>query len=215
MADLQLTAQPRTMTGRKVKQLRREGVIPVVVYGKTVEARPLQIDERSLERVLLHGGMSQLVEVTVGNAQHINALIRSVQRHPVTHRLAHVDLYAVNMLEKQHVSIPLEAHGTASGQVTGVIMLQMMDHIAIEALPSDIPARIEVDVTPLTLDRPITVADLPAVNGVSYLAEPEEVIFSMSTTRVQIEEEEVPEVEVEPEVVGARGKKDDEDGDDE
>ncbi len=208
MADLQLTAQPRSMTGRKVRQLRREGVIPVVVYGKSVDAQPLQVDERSLERVLHHGGMSQLVEVSVNGAQHINALIRSVQRHPVTHRLEHVDLYAVNMREKQHVSVPLEAHGKASGLVTGFIMLQMMDHITIEALPSDIPARIEVDVTPLTQDRPITVADLPNVNGVSYLAEADEVIFSLNATRVQVEEEVEEEAAAEPEVVGGRGKRD-------
>ncbi|RIK42469.1 MAG: 50S ribosomal protein L25 [Chloroflexi bacterium] len=209
MADLQLTAQPRTVIGRQVKQLRNQGIIPVIIYGKTTPATPLQVDERSLERVLHSGGMSRLVSLAVNGDQTHNALIRSVQRHPVSHRLEHVDFYAVNMLEKQHVSVPLESTGRASGLGAGVIVLQVIDHVEIEALPADIPAKIVVDISPLTLERPITAADLPEVPGVSYLTDADETLFSLSVTREEVEEEPEP-TEVEPEVVGAKGKEEEE-----
>jgi large subunit ribosomal protein L25 len=213
MADLQVTAQPRSVTGRKVKQLRNQGIIPVIIYGKTTPATPLQVDERSLERLLHSGGLSRLVSLAVDGVQTHNALIRSVQRHPVSHRLEHVDFYAVNMSEKQHVSVPLEATGKASGLGAGVIVLQVMDHIEIEALPADIPAKVVVDITPLTLDRPITVADLPAMDGVSYLTDPDETLFSLSVTREEVEEAPEP-VDAEPEVVGAKGKREEEEDED-
>jgi large subunit ribosomal protein L25 len=210
MADLQLAAQPRSVTGRKVKQLRAQGQIPVVIYGKRINAESLQIDERSLERVLHSGGTTRLVEVAVNGGRPLNALIRAVQRHPVSHRLTHVDFYAVDMREKQHVSIPIEATGRASGLSAGVIVLQVMDHVTVEALPADIPARIEVDITPLTLERPITVADLPVISGVDYVAESDETVFTLQTTREEVEEVVEP-VGAEPEVVSGRGKKEDED----
>lgn len=209
MADLSLTAQHRTVTGRKVKQLRTKGLIPVVVYGKTVSAEVLQIDERSLERVLHSGGMSQLVEVAVEGARMHNVLIRDIARHPVTHKLQHVDFYAVNMTEKQHVSVPIESTGRASGLIAGLILLQVLDQIAIEALPADIPASITVDITQLTLDRPITVADFPAIPNISYMDEPDTEVFTLNMTREEVEPEPVETEEAEPEVVG-RGEEDDE-----
>jgi large subunit ribosomal protein L25 len=209
MADLQLAAQPRTISGRKVKQLRNQGLIPAVIYGKRVKPETLQIDERSLERVLHSGGTTRLIEVSTNGGRPLNALIREVQRHPVSHRLTHVDFYAVDMSEKQHISVPVEGVGRASGLSAGVIVLQVMDHITVEALPADIPAKIEVDITPLTLERPITVADLPTIAGVTYQAEAEENVFTLQTTREEVEEE--TETVAEPEMVGGKGKRDDED----
>jgi large subunit ribosomal protein L25 len=209
MADLQLTAQHRSVTGRKVKQLRNKGLIPVVVYGKTVSHETVQIEERSLERVLHSGGMSQLIELAVEGAKTHNALIREVSRHPVSHKLQHVDFYAVNMSEKQHVSVPIEATGKANGLGAGLILLQVLDHITIEALPADIPAHIVVDITPLTLERPITVADLPPVPGVIYLEEADTEVFILNVTREEVEPEPVETTGTEPEVV-SKGKREEE-----
>ena len=208
MADLQLTASPRTLTGRKVRQLRNRNLIPVVLYGKRVPSEALQVEERSLERVLHSGGMSRLVEVAVDGSRTHNALIRNIQRHPVSHRLSHADFYAVDMSEKQQVSVVVEATGKPEGLAGGLIILQVMDHVEIEALPADIPAKIVVDITPMTLERPITVADLPAIAGVSYRAEPEEHLFTLSVTRAEVEAEAA--AAAEPEVVGAKGKKEEE-----
>jgi large subunit ribosomal protein L25 len=206
MSDLKLMADPRTLTGRKVNQLRRQGVVPVVVYGALAEPVNLQVADRELERTLHAGGASQVVAVSVSNGGVHNVLIKNVQREPVFHSLLHADFYAVNMNETQRVSVPLVATGKASGMAAGLMFFQAHELIHIEALPADIPAEIEVDVTPLTLETPIHVRDLPDVKGVAYLDDPDEVVFMLMTTRAGEAEEEAAEgTAAEPEVV-KRGK---------
>ena len=212
MADIKLDAQPRSLTGRKVRQLRTQGLVPAVVYGNQQEPVNLQVSARSLDLALRHGGFSQLVEVNVAGGETHNVLVREIQRHPTTHAFVHVDLYAVNMREKQRTSVPVVSTGRPDALVTGFTVLQDRDTVEVEALPSDIPASVEVDITALDLDRPITIADLPALPGVEFVGEPTEPLFTLIPPRVQAEEEEeVEEVEgaEEPEVV-ARGKADEE-----
>lgn len=205
MADITLSAQPREITGRKVRQLRNLGLIPVVVYGKTQVAKNLQVQERLLDRALHSGGASRLVKVDVEGGDRYNVLIRSVHRHPVSHRLLHADFYAVNMTEKQRVNISVTPVGKPASLVTGLMIFQNMDSVEVEALPADIPSAIEIDVTELSLDKSITIADLPVIAGVTYVSEPQEHVFTMIQTR----EEEIPEVEsVEDVEVVAKGKKD-------
>lgn len=207
MADITLSAQPREITGRKVRQLRNLGLIPVVVYGKTQAAKNLQVQERLLDRGLHSGGASRLVQVDVEGGDHYNVLIRSVHRHPVSHRLLHADFYAVNMTEKQRVNISVTPVGKPASLVTGLMIFQNMDSVEVEALPADIPSAIEIDVSELSLEKSITIADLPIIAGVTYVPEPHEHVFTMMQTR----EEEILEVEEPTEVeVVAKGKKDDE-----
>ena len=203
MSELKLEANRRELTGRKVGQLRRQGLVPVVVYGNVKQPVNLQVDIKLLERVLHSGGDTRLVEVTVNDGGKHNVLVKDVQREPVGHRLLHADFYAVNMAEKQHVAVPLIATGKPLGLAAGLMVLKLHEAIHIEALPADIPGEIEIDITPLTLERPITVADLPQVKGVTYVDEAEEVLFNLQTTREEVAEEAVAAAEggAEPEVV--------------
>ncbi|MEZ4863366.1 MAG: 50S ribosomal protein L25 [Caldilineaceae bacterium] len=206
MSDLQLNAQPRSLVGRKVRQLRTQGLVPVVVYGKTQPSENLQVDERSFGRVLQTAGLSQLVQLNVEGGKTHDVLIREVHRHPVTHRPLHVDFYAVDLTVKQEIQVPVHSVGRPSELVVGLMVLQTHDHVLIEALPRDIPAHIEVDISNLNLEQPITVADLPVIPGVTYLTDADEIIFNMITTRAgeAEEEEEAAEMEgAEPELVGA------------
>jgi large subunit ribosomal protein L25 len=209
MSQLQVTAKPRTIIGRQVRQIRNQRAVPVVVYGKKTAPASLTVDERMLERVLRSGGLSRIVEVNVEGAEQHNVLIRDVQRHPVSHRLLHADFYAIDMTEKQHVNVPIVQTGKASGFSTGLLVLQDMDSIEIEALPSDIPLNITVDITPLTLEHPIRVADLPVLSGVTYKAEASEHVFTLVVTREEVEAA-TEGVAAEPEVVAAKGKKEEE-----
>lgn len=212
MSDLKLSAAPRTISGRKVNQLRRQGLVPVVVYGAIAEPISLQVADRDLERTLHEGGASQVVTLSVTGSGIHNVLIKNVQREPVYHSLLHADFYAVNMNEAQRVSVPLVATGKASGMAAGMILFQAHETIHIEALPADIPAEIEIDITPLTIDTPLHVRDLPAVKGVTYLNDPDEVVFTLMMTRgaeAEVAEEETAEGAVEPEVV-KKGKQTDE-----
>ena len=210
MSELRLEAEPRTLVGRKVRQLRTQGWVPVVVYGQAQPPTNLQVTSANLERVLHHGGMSQLVQVQVHNGGAQNILVREVQRHPVSHHLMHADFYAVNMSEMQQVHVPIVAVGRPSALSAGLMMLQPMDSVEIEALPADIPAFIEVDVSGLTDEEPLTVAHLPAVNGVTYLAHAEDAVFTLIATRAAEADEEAEAEMVEPEVI-SRGREEEED----
>lgn len=214
MAELKLEAQPRTVTGRKVRQLRSQGLVPVVVYGNSQPAVNLQVNARSLELLMHHGGFSQLVEVNVEGGGTHNVLVREIQRHPITHNYVHVDLYAVDMTEKQHANVPIVRTGKPTAMEAGLMVLQATETVSIEALPADIPANIEVDITALELERPITVADLPQLAGVTYLSGEDEALFTMMAPRVAEVEEEVEEVEegAEPELVGSDEEEGEEEG---
>lgn len=211
MDDLKLVADRRELTGRKVGQLRRQGLVPVVVYGNVKQPVNLQVDIKQLERMLHAGGDTRVVEVTVNGGGLHNVLVKNVQREPVGHRLLHADFYAVNMSEMQRVTVPLVSTGKPAGMVTGVMVLKLHEAIHIEALPADIPGEIEVDISPMTMERPITIADLPKVKGVSFVDDPEEVLFNLQLTREEVAEE-AAAAEVEPEVV-KKGKQTDEDED--
>lgn len=204
MSDLKLSAQPRTLVGRKVRQLRREGLVPVTVYGKKQAAENLQVVERSFERVLQAAGFSQLVQVDVEGGSTHNVLIRDVQRHPVTHSFLHIDLYAVDITEKQQVQVNVHSKGKPTSLAQGLIVLQSLDHVTVEALPAKIPAHIDVDITDLSLETPITVANLPVLDGVTYVNDPEEAIFTMVVTRAAEEESTETPAVAEPELVRGR-----------
>ena len=215
MSVLTLSANSRSVTGRKVRRLRPEGIIPVVIYGGGDPPRNAQVEDAEFERVLRDGGNSQLVKVDL-EGEDINVLVREIQRHPVRHNLLHADFYTVNMSETQQVSVPLVTVGAVTVSAD-LVMVQSMDSVEIEALPADIPAAIEVDVSRLETPEspPITVADLPTIVGVSYISDADEPICSLILSRAAIseeeemEEEELLDTDVEPEVIG-RGREEEE-----
>jgi large subunit ribosomal protein L25 len=198
MSELKIDAQLRAVTGNKVKQLRRDGLVPVVIYGQNRTPVNAQVDSTSLDRLIQAGGASQLVEVAMDKGDTLNVLIREVQRHPVLHNPIHADFYSVNTRVMQQVRIPVMSVGTLATSVAGMVLIQGMSDIGIEALPSDIPAHIEVDISMLD-----------GVDGVTYLDDLEEPVFTLIASRTEAEAEaeaEEEEVEVgegmEPEVIG-------------
>lgn len=209
MSELKLDAQPRSLTGRKVRQLRTQGLVPVVVYGNNQAPVNLQVNARNLQTTLHHGGFSQLVNLNVQDGTTFNVLIREIQRHPVSRAYLHVDMYSVNMTEKQHTTVPVVSTGTPTALVGGLMVLQGMDMVEVEALPADFPASIEVDITSLDTENPITIADLPKLSGVEYLGEPSEHLFTMIAPRVAEEEPAPSEIEAEPEIVGKQDEEQD------
>ena len=216
MSTLTLHANARTVTGRKVRRLRPEGIIPVVIYGRENEPQNAQVEVIEFERVLRAGGNSQLVRLDLDGKEH-NVLVREVQRHPVRHNLLHADFYAVSMAETQQVSVPIIMVGAIPSDAD-VVMVQAMDSVTIEALPGVIPASIEVDVSSLEGPEspPITVADLPVIAGLTYISDMDDLICSLILSRAAISEEEeqaeedaLLESDVEPEVIG-RGRDEEE-----
>ena len=212
MSELRIDAQLRDVTGHKVKHLRKQGIVPVVIYGQDRQPINAQVDSVRLDRLIQVGG-TQLIELTMTDGGLHNVLIREVQRHPVRRNPTHVDFYSVNMLVKQQVRVSVVSVGHVSGAGSSMVLLQAFSDVEIEALPADIPAHIEVDISILDgVDTThITVADLPVMAGISYLDDPEEIVFSLVASRAEIEaDEEAAAESVEPEIVGRRAAEDEE-----
>lgn len=212
MSELRIDAQLRDVTGHKVKHLRKQGIVPVVIYGQDRQPINAQVDSVRLDRLIQVGG-TQLIELTMTDGGLHNVLIREVQRHPVRRNPTHVDFYSVNMLVKQQVRVSVVSVGHVSGAGSSMVLLQAFSDVEIEALPADIPAHIEVDISILDgVDTThITVADLPVMAGISYLDDPEEIVFSLVASRAEIEADEEAAVDsVEPEIVGRRAAEDEE-----
>jgi large subunit ribosomal protein L25 len=215
---LEISADIREITGKKVKQLRRVGITPAVIYGAS-EPVNIQLDSRTLRRVLRKSGGSNLINVQVGNDTR-TVLARDIQQHLTRGDVVHVDFIEVDLkiaISGEADLVPVGVSpATADG--TGTISFAMRT-IEIQALPEDLISEIEVDISLIAeTDDVITVADLTAPKGVTILAEPETTVASFAFDRAALEEEEEEEGlegDFEPsadsvEVIG-KGKEEEED----
>ena len=130
MSELKISAQPREITRRKTRQLRREGLVPVVLYGPATAAQNLQVNGRAFDRLLHNGGSSQLVSVDL-QGDLLNVLVREVQRDPVSHAYIHADFYVVDMSQQQQVSVNVHAVNEPESHMAGLMMYQAMDSVEI------------------------------------------------------------------------------------
>src|SRR4051812_8973744 len=198
MADrptLSVDERPERGT-RATKRLRREGKVPGVIYGGKDDTLAFKVDSRVLRQVLVDG--SALIDVEVNGGQTRPAIIKDQQFHPVREELLHIDLLEVRLDEKirSMVSIELDGAEDAPGVKEGGVLDQVTREIEIEALPTDIPENITVDVSGLDIAATLTLAELQPPSGVVFVDEnPEEV--TIATVVVPTEVEEPEEVEEE------------------
>ncbi len=204
MSEIILNAEPRTITGKKSRRLRREGWVPAVVYGVGVESRPLQIRYKDVQTLLKQAGTSQLITVHItGEKKSIQALIRDIQFDPVHRHPLHLDLYEVRMGHTVTVEVPIEMVGESPivEQRLGML-LHGTQTVEIECLPSDLIDSIELDLSLLTeVDQQINVGDLPVPPSITILSDPDEMVV-----RVAPSVEEELEEEVEEELMPAVGE---------
>jgi len=208
MAQIELNGQKRNVLGKKVKTLRREGLVPAVLYGHETVPVPLQFEERELNRVLAQAGEHRLIALKIGRAKNPQmALTRDVQWNAITGRPIHVDFYAVVMTEKITTEVPLVFVGEApAADLAGTILLQNLDEVEIECLPGDLIEAIEVDVSELKeIDQTIYVKDLRVPPTVDILTDAEEVVAKVTWAAREEVEVVVPVAPAEVEVI-AKGK---------
>ena len=194
MDSLTIEARPREERGRHVHALRRHGRIPVVVYGHRQESLPLATDERSLDRIWHRAGRTHLIDLVIDGQRPRKVLIRDLQRHPRTGRLLHADFFAVNLLEKLTADIPLVVVGDAPAVTDTKVgqLLQTVNSIRVECLPSDLPPQFTVDVSSLVeVDQSITLRQVVLPEGVTLVhGDLDEVVVKVAPLRVR---EELPE----------------------
>ncbi len=210
-----LDAQARTITGKKVSQLRRDGLVPAVVYGSKIDAFNVQIPYRELQSTLLKAGGTNLISVVVdGNATPV--LAREVQRSVLRGEILHVDFLAVDMTQTIRAEVPVHIVGEAPAVKNGLgVMVQLANTLIIEALPADLIDRVNVDVTKLkAVNDDIHVSDLDLGGKVTIIGEDDEMLVRITMEIEEEEEEEEGEGDemgsAEPELI-AKGKEDEED----
>jgi len=214
MAEIVLKADRRTVIGKQVKAIRREGKLPGVIYGHNIDPISIVMDLRDTSRSLMGLAPSALVVVDVEGTQH-KALVKEKQRNKITGTLLHVDFLAVSMTEKLRSQVYMEIVGLAPAikDFDGVL-LTGSDEVEVECLPDDLPERIVVDVSGLLkIGDGIYVRDLTVPEGVKILEDPDTMV-ALITAQAAVEEEVAPVAveEVtgeEPEVI-EHGKKEEE-----
>ena len=212
MAEYVLDAEPRQITGKKVKNLRNAGLIPIVVYGAKTATHHLQVQRRALEVALAKVGGTALINITVGGEPHI-VLAREVQRDVMRGNILHVDFLEIEAGVAIRAEIPLSFVGESPAVEARLgILITGPAFLHVEVLPSQLMSHIAVDLSVLkAVGDAIHVSDLNLGEGVIIHNDPEEMIARINQSSAdRAEEDEAAEeaaASAEPEVIG-RGKED-------
>jgi large subunit ribosomal protein L25 len=201
--DTSLSLTARAPEGsRSARRLRRENLVPGVIYGGGQEPQHFAVDARILRNTLAHAGA--ILQVTVDGGQGTPVLVKDVQRHPVRGEAVHVDLLRVDMNETIQTQVVVELVGgdEAPGVTEGGVLSQETREVNIEALPGDIPDTITLDVSDLEINATVTLDALTPPSGVTLLDDPETVIATITPPSSEPAED---EIETETEIVGDAG----------
>jgi large subunit ribosomal protein L25 len=197
MEIFDLKARKRSGAGTShAKKVRKAGFVPGVVYSHGEAALSLEVPKKDLYQLLqAHADENLIVNLAIDSGDSRTALISEVQTHPVSDEILHVDFKGISMDEKIVVNVALHAKGESAGVKEGGILDHVRREIEIECLPSQIPERIEVDVTNLMIGKSLHVSDLVLPEGIVCLDDPETVLLTVVVPRA--EEEVVPVAAVE------------------
>lgn len=177
-----LEAEKRDITGRKVKKLRRDGVLPANVFGKKVKSQAVQVNLKTFQTIYSEVGETGVVDLVLkGDKEPRPILIQNVQLHPVSDLPLHADLRQVSLKEKVTASIPVEIVGESPAVKEKIgVLIQPLTEVEVEALPTDLPENFEVEVGSLAqVDDALTVGDLKVPAGVTVLTEAEQVLVKV------------------------------------
>jgi len=213
MEEIKLDVQIRNQIGsRPVKHIRRENYVPAVVYGgKKRGPTTIKVDRRAYERVTrLHQGQSVVFHLNVLEGEKklrdYSAIVKEEQHEPVSDALLHIDFHRISLKEELEVKVPVATKGEAVGvKKDGGSLDHAMWELDIVCLPTNIPEKIEVDVSELSIGDAIHVKDIILPEGVKTKHDPEAILVSVVPPMKEVE---VPTEEAEPEVIGE--KKEDE-----
>jgi large subunit ribosomal protein L25 len=191
-----------TFGSRATRRLRREGLVPGVVYGQGNEARPFQVSAREL-RILLSEGHT-LLDLELDGSKAVPVVIKEQQHHPVRGDVLHLDCLEVRLDEEiqAEVAIELEGADQAPGVREGGVLEHVTREVTVEALPTAIPENITVDVSEMDINDTINLASISIPSGVKLMADDPEEITIATLSPPRVEEEPEPELEEEAELVG-------------
>lgn len=204
MADrLSLDLETRTLIGKKVNRLRREGILPATVYGKGVTPLVVQLNGRDFANVYRHAGRTGLIDLNIPGQSGISVFVHTLQRHPVTRAITHVDFLAVDLRTEVTVDVPIHIVGESELVKLGdAVLNQVLSTLAVRALPADIPSSVEVDISGLdSFDKSIHVSDIQLQSKGEIATPADELVVSLTQARAEEEEPVEEAAEAEPELV--------------
>lgn len=176
-----LSVEERTILGKKVKQLRREGKVPAIVYGEGFEPTPVMVDAVVAAKAWRDAGKHHVIELTVAGKKRL-AMIKSADFAPLKHTLRHLSLHVVNKNDRVEAEIPVRiaGEGETVAEKAGLVLLQAIETVQVSAFPNDLPDSVQVPGDKLAeAGDHVTVADIKVANGVTILAEPEQIVATV------------------------------------
>lgn len=190
----QLKVQKRELTGKKVKKLRKEGILPGNIYGKGITSTSIQLPYKEFDDVFDEVGYTGLVDLDLDGTIH-PVLIHDTHDNPVTDQTLHVDFFQVNLKEKIKSMIPLELVGEAQAVAEKIgLLMEQTSEVEVEALPDALPEKIDVDVTTLAqVGDQLTAGDLKIPSEVTLITDPSIVIVRVAELVSKEAEEEAKE----------------------
>jgi large subunit ribosomal protein L25 len=190
MSDSVLIAESGRTTGSaESRRIRREDRIPAVVYGKGMEPISITIDRRDLRLALSGGaGMNTILDLTVDGTVY-PSIVKEMQRHPVRRTVAHIDFIQIDLSQEITVSVPVRLEGEAKqvAMNNGLVDQQMME-IQVRTTPRNIPDELVIDISDMTNDTVITVADVALPSGVVAISAEDQTVVTVVTLRVAADE---------------------------
>lgn len=189
MEKIKLTAKTRGIKGKKVKNLRKQGLLPAVLYGQGKNAQNLEINIKKFEKIYKKAGTSTLVDLTIDDKSPIKVLFYEPQLNPVDDTPIHADIYKIRMDQKITTEIPLKFVGEAPAvkELEGNL-IKSKDSLEIECLPGDLLSEIEVDISSLkTFDDVVNIGNLNIPENIKVLAEESDTVLSVTPPRSEEE----------------------------
>jgi len=208
MADkIILKADKREVFGRKVKAIRKEGIVPANIFGKDVKSISIQVSRIEFEKAFKKAGETQIIELEIGKEKR-PVLVSNIQFDPKSDAPLHVDFMQIDLTKKVTAEVPLELVGESPAEKEGKgTVVQQLSEVKIEALPGDLPEKIEINVEELAeIDSSVNVGDLKISDKLTVLDDKELLIVKVEALREEEPEPEAPEPEGEEGVEDAETK---------
>ncbi|HZT45751.1 MAG TPA: 50S ribosomal protein L25 [Gaiellaceae bacterium] len=207
---IRLEVKERELRGtRESRRLRRDGMIPGVLYGRGHKPHPICVPERELRRVLTGGhGLHAILDVVLEGQRSTHAsILKDYQVDPIRGKIEHFDLQEVRLDQPIQTTVVVELVGESAGTKAGGVLSQVAREVRVEALPLEVPERLELDVSAMEIGDTLRISDLAGRDGVTLLDDPETVLATVTMpTRVEEPEEAVEEGEELPEGMVAEGE---------
>lgn len=210
--SITLKATKRDDLSRSItKQLREDGKIPAVVYGKEKDNKTIAVDSIELLKTVRDEGRNAIISLDIESDATVDVMLHEYQTDPVKGDVIHVDFYVVDMTEEMDVEVALRLEGDAIGTKDGGILQQPMYELQVRAKPADIPEEIVVNIEDLAIGDSLSVEDLPKSDVYEYLDDPETAIAVVLPPESEVEEtDEDVDLSAEPELVGAEEEEEEE-----